>query len=38
VIVFEDTNIGLEAARRAGMQGIDVRDWLPPRPGENRVK
>ena len=36
VIVFEDTNIGMEAARRAGMQGIDVRDWLPPRPGENR--
>jgi len=27
-IVFEDTDIGLEAARRAGMRGIDVRPWL----------
>ena len=35
-VVFEDTDIGLEAARRAGMTGVDVRDWLPPRPGENR--
>lgn len=26
-VVFEDTNIGLEAARRAGMPGIDVRPW-----------
>jgi HAD superfamily hydrolase (TIGR01509 family) len=24
-VVFEDTDIGLEAARRAGMNGIDVR-------------
>ena len=24
-VVFEDTEIGLEAARRAGMAGIDVR-------------
>jgi HAD superfamily hydrolase (TIGR01509 family) len=36
-VVFEDTDIGLEAARRAGMTGVDVRDWLPPRPGENRI-
>jgi HAD superfamily hydrolase (TIGR01509 family) len=27
-VVFEDTAIGLEAARRAGMPGIDVRPWL----------
>ena len=27
-VVFEDTDIGLEAARRAGMFGIDVRPWL----------
>lgn len=26
--VFEDTDIGLEAARRAGMRGIDVRPWV----------
>jgi HAD superfamily hydrolase (TIGR01509 family) len=26
-VVFEDTDIGLEAARRAGMLGIDVRPW-----------
>ena len=25
--VFEDTDLGLEAARRAGMAGIDVRPW-----------
>jgi len=35
-VVFEDTDIGLEAARRAGMIGVDVRDWVPERPGENR--
>jgi beta-phosphoglucomutase family hydrolase len=29
-VVFEDTDIGLEAARRAGMRGVDVRDWLRP--------
>ena len=33
-VVFEDTDIGLEAARRAGMVGVDVRPWLPPRDGE----
>jgi beta-phosphoglucomutase family hydrolase len=33
-VVFEDTDIGLEAARRAGMHGVDVRVWLPPRHGE----
>jgi HAD superfamily hydrolase (TIGR01509 family) len=27
-VVFEDTDIGLEAARRAGMMGIDVRGWI----------
>lgn len=27
-VVFEDTDIGLEAARRAGMMGVDVRGWL----------
>jgi beta-phosphoglucomutase-like phosphatase (HAD superfamily) len=27
-VVFEDTDIGLEAARRAGMVGIDVRGWV----------
>jgi beta-phosphoglucomutase family hydrolase len=27
-VVFEDTDIGLEAARRAGMQGVDVRGWV----------
>jgi HAD superfamily hydrolase (TIGR01509 family) len=27
-VVFEDTDIGLEAARRAGMHGIDVRGWV----------
>lgn len=32
-VVFEDSDLGLEAARRAGMQGIDIRPWLPPRSG-----
>jgi beta-phosphoglucomutase family hydrolase len=35
-VVFEDTDIGLEAARRAGMTGVDVRAWIPPRAGETR--
>jgi beta-phosphoglucomutase-like phosphatase (HAD superfamily) len=26
-VVFEDTEIGLEAARRAGMHAVDVREW-----------
>jgi HAD superfamily hydrolase (TIGR01509 family) len=30
-VVFEDTDIGLEAARRAGMTGVDVRPWLERR-------
>lgn len=34
-VVFEDTDIGLEAARRAGMTGVDVRPWFPPRFGES---
>jgi beta-phosphoglucomutase family hydrolase len=29
-LVFEDAERGLEAARRAAMQVIDVRPWLPP--------
>jgi beta-phosphoglucomutase family hydrolase len=32
-VVFEDTDIGLEAARRAGMAGVDVRGWAA---GERR--
>ena len=27
-VVFEDTDIGLEAANRARMHGVDVRTWL----------
>lgn len=27
-MVFEDSDIGLEAARRAGMAGVDVRPWV----------
>jgi HAD superfamily hydrolase (TIGR01509 family) len=27
-IVFEDSNLGLEAAKRAGMVGVDIRPWL----------
>ena len=27
-VVFEDTDIGLEAAHRAGMFGIDIRPWV----------
>ena len=27
-VVFEDTDIGLEAARRGGMMSVDVREWL----------
>jgi HAD superfamily hydrolase (TIGR01509 family) len=26
-VVFEDTDLGMEAARRAGMIGIDIRPW-----------
>lgn len=32
-VVFEDSDLGLEAARRAGMQGVDIRPWLPHPPG-----
>jgi beta-phosphoglucomutase-like phosphatase (HAD superfamily) len=31
-VVFEDTDIGLEAARRAGMHRVDVRPWVAGRP------
>jgi beta-phosphoglucomutase family hydrolase len=27
-VVFEDTDIGLEAAKRSGAEGIDVRAWI----------
>lgn len=27
-VVFEDSDLGLEAARRAGMQAVDIRPWL----------
>lgn len=27
-VVYEDSELGLEAARRAGMRGIDVRPWV----------
>jgi beta-phosphoglucomutase family hydrolase len=26
-VVFEDTDLGMEAARRAGMIGVDIRPW-----------
>lgn len=29
-IVFEDSNEGLEAARRAGMRAIDIRNFHTP--------
>jgi beta-phosphoglucomutase family hydrolase len=32
-VVFEDSDLGLEAARRAGMQWVDTRPWLPVRSG-----
>jgi beta-phosphoglucomutase-like phosphatase (HAD superfamily) len=28
-VAFEDTDIGLEAIRRAGMHAVDIRPWLP---------
>jgi len=30
-VVYEDSDLGLEAARRAGMLGVDVRPWVPRR-------
>jgi beta-phosphoglucomutase family hydrolase len=30
-VVFEDTDIGLEAARRANMTPVDIRPWRSPR-------
>jgi beta-phosphoglucomutase-like phosphatase (HAD superfamily) len=35
-VVFEDTDIGLEAARRAGMTAVDVRPWLTVQSRERR--
>lgn len=32
-VVFEDTEMGLEAGRRAGMHIVDVRPWYLPRRG-----
>ncbi len=32
-LVFEDTDIGIEAARRAGMDFVDVRTMAPPADG-----
>jgi HAD superfamily hydrolase (TIGR01509 family) len=29
-VVFEDSNEGLEAAQRAGMRGIDIRESYTP--------
>jgi HAD superfamily hydrolase (TIGR01509 family) len=29
--VYEDADLGIEAARRAGMACVDVRDWYTPR-------
>jgi len=29
--VFEDTDFGMEAARRAGMTGVDIRPWIAGR-------
>jgi len=31
-VVFEDSDLGLEAAGRAGMQRVDIRPWLRRRP------
>jgi beta-phosphoglucomutase-like phosphatase (HAD superfamily) len=28
-VVFEDSDLGLDAAQRAGMQAVDVRPWVP---------
>lgn len=29
-IVYEDADLGLEAARAAGMVGVDIRPWIAP--------
>jgi beta-phosphoglucomutase family hydrolase len=29
-LVYEDSDLGLEAARRAGMHAVDVRPWITP--------
>ena len=33
-LVYEDGDLGIEAAKRAGMEWIDVRPWYLPRPKE----
>jgi beta-phosphoglucomutase family hydrolase len=33
-VVYEDSDLGLEAARRAGMMPVDVRPWLAAWKGE----
>ncbi|MFN9853145.1 MAG: HAD family hydrolase, partial [Planctomycetota bacterium] len=30
-LVFEDSDLGIEAARRAGMEWIDVRSFFQPK-------
>jgi len=30
-LVYEDSDLGLEAARRAGMKGIDIRQFHRPK-------
>ena len=35
--VYEDSDLGIEAARRAGMEWVDVRDWHTPRRITARV-
>jgi beta-phosphoglucomutase-like phosphatase (HAD superfamily) len=27
-VVFEDSDLGMEAAARAGMRGVDIREWV----------
>jgi HAD superfamily hydrolase (TIGR01509 family) len=36
-VAFEDTDIGMESIRRAGMTAIDIRPWLPDGHGGKHV-